>query len=96
MVQLVSFPGCPHVEGARRALRAAFATLGREPRFEEVDTSDPNTPAALRIWGSPTILVDGMDVTGGEPTGPSCRLYPGGAPSVESIVAALRQRRAKK
>jgi hypothetical protein len=91
MVQLVSFPGCPNVENARRALYAAFSVLGREPLFEEVDTSDPNTPAELRAWGSPTILINGADVSGGTPSGRSCRLYPGGTPSVESIVAVLRE-----
>lgn len=91
MVQLISFAGCPHADEARRALRAALAALGREPSFEEVDFGNPDTPPALRAWGSPTVLVDGLDVTGGTPSGRSCRIYPGGAPSVESIVAALRR-----
>jgi hypothetical protein len=91
VVQLLSFPGCPNVENARRALLAAFSALGREPLFEEVDTTDPNTPVELRAWGSPTILVNGVDVAGGTPAGRSCRLYAGGTPPVESIVAMLRE-----
>jgi hypothetical protein len=51
----------------------------------------PNAPAAPRDWGSPTILVDGVDVAEAEqPTGLSCRLYPAGnAPSAEMIRRAL-------
>ena len=61
--------------------------------FEEVDILDPASPEELRGWGSPTILVNGMDVTG-QPKGNnvSCRVYPspGGVPDVQSIVAGLK------
>jgi mercuric ion transport protein len=88
LVQLLHFPGCPHVDAARAALRAAGIS------FDEVDVTAPGTPAALRNWGSPTILVDGRDVAGSpQPTGLSCRLYSSGdAPSVEMLHRALRHR----
>ena len=36
----------------------------------------PHAPEPLRGWGSPTILVDGVDVAGQlAPTATSCRLY---------------------
>ena len=73
-VQLIFFTGCPHVELARDLLRRAGVP------FEDVDTSSPSSPADLRNWGSPTILVDGRDVAGGLPGGGSaCRIYEGGA-----------------
>jgi hypothetical protein len=93
-IQLLSFPGCLHADNARRALRKALASVGLEESFEEVDTTSPATPAPLRAWGSPTILIDGADVAGGTPSGASCRIYPPselpGAPLVAMIVERLR------
>lgn len=75
-VQLLSFPGCPNVDAAREMLRSAMASAGIRAPIEEVDTTSPDTPAPLRGWGSPTILIDGRDVGGAEaPTGRSCRIY---------------------
>jgi hypothetical protein len=89
-VQLLYFPGCPNVEAAREQLRRVVADRAT---IDEIDTTAPDTPASLRGWGSPTILVDGIDVAGGEPSGSCCRLYPGGdvrgAPSETAIRAAL-------
>ncbi len=70
-VQLLSFPGCPNAEQAREALRRSLAAASLPPTFEEVDVTAPGAPEHLRQWGSPTILVDGRDVAGGSPTGPS-------------------------
>ena len=93
-VQLISFSGCPNVENARRALRQALASLALEETFEEVDSAAHDTPDELKSWGSPTILVDGVDVAGGSPSGRSCRTYPPsefpGAPPMVMIVARLR------
>jgi len=95
-IQLLSFPGCPNAGAAREALRRTLAARGIDTPVEEVDTSSPATPGHLRGWGSPTVLIDGVDV-GGErsPGGASCRLYRGGAgriqgtPPVALIEAAL-------
>lgn len=94
-IQLLYFPGCPHVGIARGNLRRVLAARQMNTAIEEIDTTAPGTSQHLRNWGSPTILIDGVDVTGGRaPTGPSCRLYPGatrpaGAPSAEVIRAAI-------
>jgi mercuric ion transport protein len=74
-VQLLFFPDCPNADPARAALRRALAAAGLPDAFEEIDVTAPKTPEPLRAWGSPTILVDGRDVAGADPTGPSCRLY---------------------
>ena len=90
-VQLLYFDGCPNVDATRDAVRAALAATGASAECEEVDTSLPGTPAALRGWGSPTVLVDGVDVAGqAQPDGSSCRLYAGGrAPSHSMIRDAI-------
>ena len=76
-VQLLFFPGCPNIDATRAAVRRALAATGLPDRFEEIDVTAPTTPEPLRAWGSPTVLVDGADVAGGDPAGASCRLYPG-------------------
>lgn len=90
-IQLLHFDGCPNVDAARAAIRDAIAAEQVDVTVEEVDVQDPAAPDWARGWGSPTILVNGVDVVGEEPsTSTSCRLYPGGAPSVTAIRDRLR------
>jgi len=95
-VELVYDRDCPNVPAAREQLLAAFKAAGREPAWQEWDVSLDAVPAHVRGFGSPTILVDGADVAGGEPTGTDvcCRIYSGhsgprGVPPLEQIVTAL-------
>lgn len=98
-VELVYFKGCPHVEDAREQLLRAIAEAGLDKKWTEWDRDDPSCPASLKGFGSPTILVDGKDVTGAAPTGDgaSCRSYidehghVSGAPPLSSILAALKK-----
>ena len=94
-IQLLWFPGCPNVDAARAALREAMARARIAAPVEEIDVSAPSAPAELRNWGSPTILVDGVDVAGQRISdAAACRLYDGArVPSVESIESALCARR---
>jgi mercuric ion transport protein len=98
LVQLLYFPDCPHVDAARRALAQALSRLQDTPLVVEIDVTAPATPPHLREWGSPTILVDGSDVAGGDPS-ESCRLYPSseelGVPPLALIEAALRRSTAR-
>src|SRR5262249_4058540 len=91
-VELVYFCGCPHVEAARAAVRAALVTLGFAPTWEEWDQDAPATPESLRRYGCPTVLIDGRDVRAGpgQCVGRACRVD--GVPSIEEIRLALVQR----
>lgn len=94
-IELLYFPGCPHVEAARTQLRRAFEATGLEASWTEHDVTSPNAPAAFQGYGSPTILIDGVDVTGApKGEGASCRLYVGtdlpGAPPLADLVRALK------
>ena len=87
-VELLFFPGCPHIAAARQQLRAAFARSGLPEDWTERDDTQG--------YGSPTILVDGVDVMGATPgDGAACRLYLGteipGAPPLQDLVRALRR-----
>jgi hypothetical protein len=88
------------VYACRIALREAFAEIGAPPFWREWDRNASATPLAYRRFGSPTVLVNGVDIGGPgavqTPEGNSCRLYHdaqraciSGAPSVTTILNAL-------
>jgi hypothetical protein len=87
---------CPNVRTARTNLMKAFGAVGTPAAWREVALDDTDTPREWAALGSPTILVDGRDVAGGEPgVGRSCRVYTtaeglAGAPSVDVVANALR------
>ena len=78
-------------DAARGVLEQALAQCGLST-YEEIDILDPGIPADLQGWGSPTILINDVDVTRA-PKGDSvgCRVYPGPdkIPPVASIVASI-------
>ncbi|MGC1185167.1 MAG: hypothetical protein WBA31_08465 [Candidatus Dormiibacterota bacterium] len=76
-VQLLHVPACPRVDTVRDMLRKSLATTDPGITFEDLEGPHP----------SPTLLIDGVDVTGHEPArGPSCRLD---LPTEDDIIAAL-------
>lgn len=91
-IKFLAFSGCPLADPARENLKLALSETGIDS-FEEVDILSNDSPEDLRGWGSPTILVDGVDVTG-VPKGNSvsCRVYPfeGGVPDVQSIIEGFK------
>lgn len=97
-VELIYDEDCPHVPGARAAIVRAFCAVGLTPRWTEWRRTAATSPPHVRGFGSPTVLVDGIDVAGdaGQTVAGSCRLYPGpdgrqvGAPHPDVIAAALR------
>jgi hypothetical protein len=98
-VELVYDEGCPNVAEARANLLRAFHAAGRQPRWIEWNRSDPGSPARVRGFGSPAVLINGRDLGGRSPTeiNRCCRLYRGidgglrGAPPPELIVSALKK-----
>lgn len=96
-VELLYFKGCPNISIARKNLSDAFAKAGVAPQWNEVDLNDPNLQKELKGYGSPTILVDGKDVTGivAEGESLSCRTYYNtkgeitGAPNAEIIAKTI-------
>jgi len=94
-IQLLTFHGCPLADAARASLERAVAELGLSG-FEEIDLLGPQTPDEMKAWGSPTILVDGMDVAGSSKgNGLGCRVYPGPdrVPAQDAIVEFVRKAR---
>ena len=87
-IELVYFHGCPNAETARSNVRAAMKGLAVPAELTEWDQLAPGAPDRIKRYGSPTVLVNGRDITGvGEGAGATCRAD--GAPSVAAVRAAL-------
>jgi hypothetical protein len=79
-LELLWWEGCPSTERALAELRGAAAELGLEnPEVEMREIRTDEEAAAVGFVGSPTILIDGIDVViehhQPEITGLSCRVY---------------------
>jgi hypothetical protein len=77
MVELRSVPDCPNLEATRSTLAACLAEAGL------------TVPVIERVghYRSPSVLINGFDVTGADPSGPpACVLQP---PTAAKIRAAL-------
>ena len=98
-VELIYDAGCPNVAATRANLLQAFAAAKLEAKWTDWERSSPASPAYVARFGSPSVLVDGLDVEGENPTeGVSCcRLYASvegrysGSPAVELIEASFRR-----
>lgn len=82
-IQLLHVADCPNLGALRRQVEHTVAQLGVSVVIEEVEGPYP----------SPTLLVNGDDVTGRPPASdPSCRLD---TPTYEQITAAITRIAAK-
>jgi len=88
-IEIIYHAGCPNAPVARANLRAALQTAALPLEWQELDQNDPTAPPHARQFGSPTVLVNGRDVTGQEPAGEAAACRADGAPSVDVIRAAL-------
>lgn len=86
-VELVYFAGCPNVDRVRGLVRRCAERCAIAPEIVEVDTSVSGTPERYRRLGSPTVLVDGVEVLVGTPAdADSCRLQ---LPTEAELMSAL-------
>jgi hypothetical protein len=99
-LQILHVPDCPST--AVLAARLDEVLTGRaDVAVERLVVTDQDAATALRMTGSPTLLVDGTDpfATPGTPASMSCRLYAdetgtvAGAPSVAQLRAVLAGQR---
>jgi hypothetical protein len=81
-VQLLWWEGCPSTERALTELRAALADLGLPDDVQMREISSDEEAQAAAFTGSPTILIDGVELMAalgkggdGEPAGLNCRVY---------------------
>lgn len=96
-VELIYDVDCPNVAETRARLVEALAAAGLAPQWQEWQRGDEDSPEYVRRYGSPTILVDGRDVSSASAMDGSgaCRIYTdatgqmSGVPPLENIQAAL-------
>jgi hypothetical protein len=77
-VELLFWAGCPSYPKALSDLRDALAESGLDPdRVIVREVASESDAAAEHFIGSPTILIDGVDVQPpfDQPTGLTCRVY---------------------
>jgi mercuric ion transport protein len=96
-VELIYEQTCPNIEVARTRLIQAFHRARLSATWREWEVSRLETPEYARQYGSPTILVDGKDVSGdgNQASRNSCRLYATDfgyepVPAVEQIASMLQ------
>lgn len=96
-VEILRIEECPNWQHAEAAVRTAAERLGVSDPDVVVRVIRSSADAlAAGFAGSPTIVVHGRDLFGGEPTPDlACRIYwtdrgPAGSPTVDQLVVALR------
>jgi hypothetical protein len=97
VVEFLSFQGCPHAPILRRRLDEALQALGVAVTPIPTDLEHLCQANDHRSgFGSPTILVDGVDLFGMEcpsaTVDPACRLYRPALPSTADVMGGLRGR----
>ncbi len=90
-IELVYFEGCPCVSQARDNLREAIEASGQDATWSEWDLMEESTPADYRRFGSPTVLVNGEDVTGENVGTAAMACRADGVPSVATITTRISE-----
>ena len=98
-VEFIYDADCPNIEATRKNLLHAFSQTDLSSRWQEWDRALPESPVRVRGYGSPSILVDGLDVAEMKPSNGAncCRIYTDGEgrltgfPTVEMIAAKLSE-----
>ena len=88
-IELVYLDGCPNASQARDNLREAIEGSRQGLTWSEWDLMAESTPADFRRFGSPTVLVNGEDVTGENLGTEAMACRADGAPSVATIAARI-------
>jgi hypothetical protein len=96
-IELIYEKTCPNIQLAREHLKKALKLLGFKAKWQEWEITDPDCPTYAHGLGSPSIMINGKDVSDMITKGDdfSCRLYADeqgkacGAPSVKSLIKAI-------
>jgi mercuric ion transport protein len=90
-IELIYFDGCPNLEAARANLLEALRSLDLPPDWYEWEREDSASPPYVKEYGSPTILINGQDVTGVARGVAAAACRADGAPSVDTIKDAMER-----
>ena len=94
--------GCPHIAATIARLREVLSAENVAALIEQVDVGNSHTSFPPAFRGSPTVLINGRDISGDDAPcaqAAACRLYPGesnsGVPPADLIRNALRHARTR-
>ncbi len=92
-IQVLYFQGCPNHMLTVDLARQVVAEIGLDAEIKEVEVTRDDDAAQVGFLGSPTVLVNGVDIEAGARTrtdfGFSCRTYAGmGMPPRALMIAA--------
>ena len=91
-IEVQHFHGCPNSEKMIQRVKEAISRSEVEIEFKEVLIDTPEKAELHKFRGSPTVLVNGVDLEGmPEPDSGTlaCRYYKNGIPSVETIINTI-------
>lgn len=95
-IDLIYETTCPNAAKARALLQDAVDGMGLGNTWSEWNRSSTDFPERFEAFGSPTILVNGIDVAGesGSADADSCRVYLDdgqirGVPTLAQVTSAL-------
>lgn len=97
VIEFLSFDGCPHAPVLRSRLDEALHALGMTVTPVALDLLSLYQANDFRSgFGSPTILVNGLDLFGMESPSfgqdPACRIYRPTLPSTADVLEKLNDR----
>jgi mercuric ion transport protein len=93
-VEFIFDKDCPNVKATRKNLMKAFSQKNMNAQWKEWDRNSEEAPHYARKHGSPTILINGIDIMGVAPESNAncCRVYEGdGVPSIDLISSKLSE-----
>ena len=97
-VELIIADYCPNVDASRALIEDTLMHLGLPIHWEEWWVGDVHMPMHCQGYGSPTILVNGIDVAGWGQTQftEACAVYSTvytvrGMPTSEELISAMSQ-----
>lgn len=99
LVEFVYEKGCPNIKPTRLLLLQAFTKINTKPHWQEWEVNNSSSPEYVRQYGSPTILIDRIDIDESKDSNNAnqCRLYAqpdkafSGVPPLEKIISAIQK-----
>jgi hypothetical protein len=91
-IEVQHFHGCPNSVEMIKRVREAITRSEVEIAYKEVLVDTPEKAELYKFRGSPTVLVNGIDLEGlpkPETGNLACRYYNNGIPSVETMINAI-------
>ena len=93
IIEVQHFHGCPNSVEMIKRVREAITKSEVDVEFKEVLVDTPEKAELHKFRGSPTVLINGIDLEGlpePESGNLACRYYNNGIPSVESMINVIK------